>query len=135
MIDMKIFTRRAKEARDGFERDVENGIADRANYRQELRDAIGPYRDLWQPSEPRTLASLQAELVTASIAAGSFGATDGQIKAILDLSIDANDFSPLGSGWLTRKSADNIIIQMGRESDRRKADRAKTGDYHYRFGA
>lgn len=111
-IDIKALSRKVKEAREDFERDLENGIADRSDYRDELRFMANANRFLWQSAPKADASSLRASLVTASIAAGQYGASDAQINFIVSLAEKSGDFIGLGSGQLTKAEASRIIDSM-----------------------
>lgn len=111
-IDIQRLSRKIKELREGFERDLENGIADPSDYRDELRFMANADRFLWQPEKARTAEDLRVELVTASVAAGQYGATDTQINHIVWLAKQSGDFTGLGSGRLTMAQAETIINDM-----------------------
>lgn len=111
-IDIKALSRRIKEEREYFERDVANGIADAGDYRNELRCSINADRYLWQPAEQPSGESLRAALVSASVAAGQFGASDAQIDYIVRLATEQNDFNILSGGRLTKAEASRIIDNM-----------------------
>lgn len=64
-----------------------------------------------------TADDLRASLVTASIAAGQYGASEAQINYIVALAEKTGDFSPV-DGRLTKSEASNIIDQMKREAAR-----------------
>lgn len=111
-IDIKALSHKIKEAREDFERDLENGIADRCDYRDELRYMANANRFLWQAAPRADASSLRAELVTASVAAGQHGATDAQIDYIVSLAENTGDFNGLGSSHLTKAQASRIIDSM-----------------------
>lgn len=113
-IDIKTLSRKMKEAREDFERNVENGLCDVSDYRDELRCAVRPYAYLWQPKAKPTAADLRAELTTAAAAAGQFGASQAQINYIVSLAEKSGDFTGLGYGRLTKAQASRIIDTMKR---------------------
>lgn len=60
----------------------------------------------------RTAADLRAELVSAAIRAGQYGASEKQIDFIVSLCSKNNDFATTGYESLTVKQASNIINDL-----------------------
>lgn len=113
-IDIRALSHQIKEIRDGFARDCENGLEDRADYREYLRDELDGRTHLWRRRRPRNADDLYIEMKNAQARANvaGAGATDAQIALIMRLSIEANDFSELGNHLLTKASASRIIDML-----------------------
>lgn len=101
--------RNARESWDGMNVEIYDG-----NYRAYLRDELKGDSHLWQPRPARTAEVLRRELTNAAMVAQDAGATKAQIDYIIELAIQAGDFTGIGSGLLTKRQASNIIDDMKR---------------------
>lgn len=115
-INLAAFTKACRRIREERYPDEEIGFAAKRDYYREDHDfnrsiehSVRPVKTL---SAEEKITALRASLVTASIAAGQFGASEAQINYIIALAEKFGDFTSLGSGRLTKAEASRIIDSM-----------------------
>lgn len=118
-INLAAFSKACRRVREERFPENEEGFAAKRNYYREDYDFRTAVEHLVRPSKALSadekIANLRAELVSASVAAGQYGATEAQINYIVALSEKSGDFNILSGGRLTKQEASRIIDQMKRE--------------------
>lgn len=115
-INLAAFTKACRRVREERYPENEEGFAAKRDYYREDHDfsrsieySVRPAKTL---STAEKIANLRADLVTASVAAGQFGASDTQINYIASLAEKSGDFNILAGGRLTKAEASTIIDSM-----------------------
>ncbi len=120
-INIAAFTRACRRIREERDPAAETGFAARRDYYREDCDFSRTIEYVVRPaialSDVEKAASLRSSLVSASIAAGQYGASKAQIEYIVALSEKSRDFTCV-EGRLTKAQASIIIDQMKREAAR-----------------
>lgn len=119
-INIAAFTRACREMRDQNSFDDEMAAATTLTERKDVYrddcDFDSSMRYSVRPAAVKTreqkIQALRDELEVAAQSAYLAGATQKQIDLIVELSIEQDDFTPLGSGRLTKADASRIIDSM-----------------------
>lgn len=115
-LDMKKFKAACEDARDRWNSysDAEKKLAGGVLhfYRCEMTDhdlEANVGAEIEGPRGPRSFDDIKAELGTAAMAAGIYGATREQIVHLARLAVAAGERGEVAGGRLTRDAADNLI--------------------------
>jgi hypothetical protein len=117
--DVSKFLANAREAREeAVEFFAANGGTQYvANIRDAYRFVMDDSHNITVFTEtPNTAEDLRNELVTASIAAGQYGASRKQIEHIVALSAEKGDFARTGYASLTARQASRLIDDLKKEA-------------------